>query len=157
CALVLEFVLAQRTGGEDAPPHPPLPELLPRLRAGRHGCAVGAGRRLPPRRRPDEGRPRRRGLRRAASRARPRVRSGRGPLERARVKLRALAIVAAAVLAGCGGDPGHGGTARLWITSDRGAHVLLTATVPAGLTAMQALSRKAKIETRYGGHFVQSI
>jgi hypothetical protein len=35
--------------------------------------------------------------------------------------------------------------------------VLLTTTVPAGLTAMQALDREAKIETRYGGRFVQSI
>jgi len=73
------------------------------------------------------------------------------------VRLGALTVLAAALLAGCGGDPGHGGTARLWITRDRGAHVLLTATVPAGLTAMQALSRKAKVETRYGGHFVQAI
>ena len=73
------------------------------------------------------------------------------------MRLAAPAIVAAALLAGCGGAPGHGGTARLWITRDRGARVLLTATVPAGLTAMQALDRKAKIETRYGGRFVQSI
>lgn len=34
---------------------------------------------------------------------------------------------------------------------------MLVATVPAGLTAMQALDRKADIETRYGGRFVQSI
>jgi hypothetical protein len=74
------------------------------------------------------------------------------------VRLRGLGILAAAaLLTGCGGAARHEGTARLWITRDRGAHVLLTATVPAGLTAMQALSRKAKIETRYGGRFVQSI
>ncbi|HYZ19742.1 MAG TPA: DUF4430 domain-containing protein [Gaiellaceae bacterium] len=30
-------------------------------------------------------------------------------------------------------------------------------TVPAGLTAMQALDREADVETRYGGRFVQSI
>jgi len=35
--------------------------------------------------------------------------------------------------------------------------VLLTRTVPAGLTAMEALDREADIETRYGGRFVQSI
>jgi hypothetical protein len=34
---------------------------------------------------------------------------------------------------------------------------MLIATVPAGLTAMQALDREADIETRYGGRFVQSI
>ncbi|HEX6703051.1 MAG TPA: DUF4430 domain-containing protein [Gaiellaceae bacterium] len=66
-------------------------------------------------------------------------------------------LLAAALLAGCGGEAGSRGTARLWITRDRGAHVLLTTTVPAGLTAMQALDREADIETRYGGRFVQSI
>jgi hypothetical protein len=65
-------------------------------------------------------------------------------------------LVAALVLAGCG-DRGGDGTASLWITRDRGAHVVLTTTVPAGLTAMQALRRVAKIETRYGGRFVRSI
>jgi hypothetical protein len=65
-------------------------------------------------------------------------------------------VVAAALLSGCGGARADG-TATLWITRDEGAHVLLTATVPAGLTAMQALDRKAKLETRYGGRFVQAI
>jgi hypothetical protein len=49
------------------------------------------------------------------------------------------------------------GTASLWVTRDRGEHVLLVRTVPAGLTAMQALDREADVETRYGGRFVQSI
>src|SRR5436190_2654071 len=66
----------------------------------------------------------------------------------------ALAI-AAALLPGCGGD--GRGTAQLWITRDEGAHVLLTTTVPAGLTAMQALDRKVRLETRYGGRYVQGI
>jgi hypothetical protein len=66
-----------------------------------------------------------------------------------------LVLVAAALLSGCGGRA-HG-TARLWITRDEGAHVLLTATVPAGLTAMQALDREVKLETRYGGRYVQAI
>ena len=35
--------------------------------------------------------------------------------------------------------------------------MLLTATVPAGLTAMQALDRKVRLETRYGGKYVQGI
>jgi hypothetical protein len=58
------------------------------------------------------------------------------------------------VLAGCGGD---GGSATLWVTRDRGRHVLLVAHVPSGLTAMQALDRKAKLETAYGGRFVSAI
>jgi uncharacterized protein DUF4430 len=71
---------------------------------------------------------------------------------------RALGIVgAAALVTGCGAEPRQEGTARLWITRDRGARVLLTTTVPAGLTAMQALRREVKVETRYGGRFVQSI
>ena len=35
--------------------------------------------------------------------------------------------------------------------------MLLVARVPAGLTAMQALERKAKVETSYGGRFVVAI
>lgn len=35
--------------------------------------------------------------------------------------------------------------------------MLLTTTVPAGLTVMQALDRKADIETRYGGRYVEEI
>jgi hypothetical protein len=67
-----------------------------------------------------------------------------------------LALVfAAALLSGCGGTA-HG-TATLWVTRDRGMHVVLAREVPAGLTAMQALDRVADIETRYGGRYVQSI
>ena len=62
----------------------------------------------------------------------------------------------ALLAAGCGGNIGHG-QATLWVTRDRGGHVLLVAHVPAGLTAIQALERKAKVETRYGGRFVQAI
>ena len=62
---------------------------------------------------------------------------------------------AALVLAGCGG--GSGGSATLWITRDQGAKVLLVARVPAGLTAMQALERRAEIETGYSGRFVEEI
>ena len=35
--------------------------------------------------------------------------------------------------------------------------MLLVARVPAGLTAMQALERKAKVKTSYGGRFVDAI
>jgi len=69
-----------------------------------------------------------------------------------RLALLALALAAA----GCGGAREHG-TATLWVTRDRGAHVLYSGTVPAGLTAMQALDRKRSITTRFGGRFVQSI
>jgi hypothetical protein len=68
---------------------------------------------------------------------------------------RIVLVLAVAVLAGCGGE--NGGTATLWITRDRGAHVILERSVPAGLTAMQALDRIASIETRYAGRYVQSI
>ena len=40
-----------------------------------------------------------------------------------------LCVVAA--LAGCGGSA-DGGEATLWVTRDRGAEVLVTASVPAG-------------------------
>jgi hypothetical protein len=43
------------------------------------------------------------------------------------------------------------------VTRDRGAHVLHVASVPAGLTAMQGLSRVAKVESRYGGRYVRSV
>jgi hypothetical protein len=59
-------------------------------------------------------------------------------------------------LAGCGGSGGDG-EATLWVTRDRGAEVLLTASVPAGVTAIQALRSEADVDTSYGGRFVQSI
>jgi hypothetical protein len=65
-------------------------------------------------------------------------------------------LLLALALAGCGGVRGHG-TATLWVTRDRGAHVLFDGSVPAGLTAMQALERRQQVTTRYGGRFVQSI
>ena len=66
----------------------------------------------------------------------------------------AVLLVATLVLAGCGGDEG---TATLWVTTERGSRVLLTTSVPAGLTAMQALERKAEVDTTYGGRFVVAI
>src|SRR5205814_2559910 len=99
----------------------------------------------------------RRRLRRSASRARARDACRSRPVERAAVKrlvtLCHLALVLA--LAGCGGG-GHG-SATLKVTRDHGRHVLLVARVPAGLTAMQALERKAHVKTAYGGRFVVSI
>ncbi len=68
----------------------------------------------------------------------------------------ALVFVLAFAVTACGGEREHG-TATLWVTRDRGSQVLYTGTVPAGLTAMQALERVRKVSTRYGGRFVQSI
>ena len=70
-------------------------------------------------------------------------------------RLAAVAVAAAALLAGCGGT--GSGKATLWVTRDEGKQVLLVRTVPAGETAMQALARSSKLSTRYGGRFVQSI
>jgi hypothetical protein len=69
-------------------------------------------------------------------------------------------LLLALVLAGCGGGRGSAsskGTATLWVTRDRGSQVLFAGRVPAGLSAMQALERKLKVTTRYGGRFAQSI
>ena len=43
------------------------------------------------------------------------------------------------------------------MTQDHGAKVVLSTTVPSGLTAMQALERKASVDTAYGGRFVDAI
>jgi Domain of unknown function (DUF4430) len=67
--------------------------------------------------------------------------------------VRRLVLLLVLALAGCGGS----GTATLKVTRDHGRQVLLRSSVPAGLTAMQALQRKAKVETAYGGRFVVSI
>jgi hypothetical protein len=68
-----------------------------------------------------------------------------------------LVACALVLLAGCGGEDAGSGSASLWVTRDRGATVMLVRTVPAGLTAMQALDSELEIDTRYGGRFVQSI
>jgi hypothetical protein len=69
----------------------------------------------------------------------------------------ALLLAAACLLAGCGEEAAGEGSAQLWITRERGAEVVLSTTVPAGISALEALRRKAEVETRYGGRFVQSI
>lgn len=66
-------------------------------------------------------------------------------------------LLLALSLAGCGEEAGGSGTAQLWVTRDRGAEVVLTAGVPAGISAMEAVRREADVETRYGGRFVQAI
>ena len=68
-----------------------------------------------------------------------------------------VALVLAFAFAGCGGGGSVEGEAELWVTRDRGSEVLLTATVPAGLTVLEALEQEADVKTRYGGRFVQAI
>jgi hypothetical protein len=78
-----------------------------------------------------------------------------------------LTLVLVFALAACGrggedaggraGAAGHGPTATLWVTHDRGATVVVDAAVPAGLNAIEALKQHAEVETRYGGRFVQAI
>ncbi len=68
-----------------------------------------------------------------------------------------LVALALALLTGCGHERATSGRAALWVTRDRGATVVLVRTVPAGLTAIEALDREADVDTRYGGRFVQSI
>jgi hypothetical protein len=69
----------------------------------------------------------------------------------------ALLLAAACLLAGCGEEAAGEGSAELWITRDRGSDVVLSTTVPAGISALEALRRKTDVETRYGGRFVQAI
>ena len=80
-------------------------------------------------------------------------------MSRAAVLAGALALAALAAFAALAGEFGgrEDGTATLWITRDEGRRVLHDGTVPAGLTALQALDRAADVETRYGGRFVQAI
>ena len=68
--------------------------------------------------------------------------------------MKKLALLFVLLLAGCGGEKG---SATLKVTRDHGRQVLLVSRVPAGLTAMQALQRKAEVRTSYGGRFVVSI
>jgi Domain of unknown function (DUF4430) len=73
------------------------------------------------------------------------------------VRRLALLLAAACLLAGCGEEAAGEGQARLWVTRDRGAEVVMDTTVPAGVSALEALRRKAEVETRYGGRFVQAV
>ena len=78
-----------------------------------------------------------------------------------------LACALLLALAACGGEgegggapadaAGHGPTATLWVTHDRGETVVVDAAVPAGLNAIEALEQHAEVETRYSGRFVQAV
>jgi hypothetical protein len=72
--------------------------------------------------------------------------------------VRRLALVLLALaLAGCGGAGRGHGTATLWVTRDRGTHVLFAGAVPAGDNGIRTVERKLKITTRYGGRYLQSV
>jgi hypothetical protein len=75
------------------------------------------------------------------------------------VKRLLLGAFVAVALAGCGSSSttSPAGHATLWVTRDRGAHVLHVARVPAGTSVMQALERVAKVKTRFGGRYVRSV
>lgn len=69
-----------------------------------------------------------------------------------------LALAVLALLAGCGGAAGEEqGSARLWVTRDRGAELILDTEVAAGQTLMRALAAEVELETRYGGRYVQAV
>jgi hypothetical protein len=68
-----------------------------------------------------------------------------------------VSLLVALALAGCGEERTGSGTASLWVTRDRGAEVIHTGTVPAGISALEAVDRELDVGTRYGGRFVQSI
>ncbi len=77
----------------------------------------------------------------------------------ARIASLLVALALAVALAGCGGvgPSAADGTARLWVTRDRGASVLVDVDVPAGQSLLRALRSETDVETRYGGGYVQSI
>ncbi len=75
-------------------------------------------------------------------------------MNRFRISL-CLILLVAVGLGGCG--QGETGKAQVWITRDRGATVLDSGEVPAGLTALQGLDRLAESKTGYGGAFVKEI
>jgi Domain of unknown function (DUF4430) len=79
----------------------------------------------------------------------------------ARAARPAIAAALAAALAGCGLGPGPGTSdANLKVTRDFGSASVGQFTqnrVPGAETVMQMLQRSFKVDTRYGGGFVQSI
>jgi Domain of unknown function (DUF4430) len=80
---------------------------------------------------------------------------------RARSALTAVATAAAVATAGCGLGPGAGtGNVGVTVTRDFGTSQLARTTqahVPGSETVMRMLQRHFRVQTRYGGGFVQSI
>jgi hypothetical protein len=78
-----------------------------------------------------------------------------------RIPLAAGALLGALAAGGCGLGPGDSiGDVHLTVTRDYGARPLLSHEEPGAReseTAMRLLDRSARISTRYGGRFVQSV
>jgi len=70
---------------------------------------------------------------------------------------RSLVLLLALALAGCGTSGRGHGTATLWVTRDRGAHVIFAGAVPAGSDGIRTVEGKLKVTTRYGGRYLQSV
>jgi hypothetical protein len=70
---------------------------------------------------------------------------------------RSAVLLLALVLAGCGANGRDHGTATLWVTRDRGAHVIFSGPVSAGSDGIRTVERKLKVTTRYGGRYLQSV
>jgi hypothetical protein len=70
---------------------------------------------------------------------------------------RSVVLLLALVLVGCGGGGREHGTATLWVTQDRGEHVMYVGSIPAGLDGIQSVERTLKVTTRYGGRYLQTI
>ena len=70
---------------------------------------------------------------------------------------RSALLLLALVLAGCGANGRGHGTATLWVTRDRGAHVIFSGPVPAGSDGIRTVERKLKVTTRYGGRYLESV
>jgi hypothetical protein len=68
----------------------------------------------------------------------------------------AVLVLALVLVAGCGGSERAHGTAQLWVTTDRGAHVVFSGAVPAGSDGIRTVEGKLKVTTRYGGRYLQS-
>ena len=72
-----------------------------------------------------------------------------------------LAGAAVLAVAGCGPGAGDdGGEATITVTRDFGSRPVLSRTLPevsGSETAMRLLGREARVQTRYGGGFVQSV
>lgn len=75
------------------------------------------------------------------------------------MKRAALAAALAVALTGCGSSSstGSAGRATLWVTRDRGAHVLYSTSVPADESVLQAIDRVAEIKTRFGGRYLRGV
>jgi hypothetical protein len=73
------------------------------------------------------------------------------------VKQALVVLGLALALAGCGGSGRGHGTATLWVTTDRGAHVVFSGPVPAGSDGIRTVEGKLKVTTRYGGRYLQSV